>query len=335
MNRRNIALALSISCLLGSVSEPIYASDIFSNIAGTAGDVIDKASDLGKTAGDAASGFADQAGNAASDFADNAKDFSHVAGDTIASTAQTVGDSLVGLAGRAGDAAILVGNYLADAGIQIGVAAGDMGAATADTFDNIVASMPDTVDQILDSVDDASDIVVDSAGNVRDFAVDAGEAVSDTASNAAAIIGAKGAELSQIAQESLEGIDLSDEKNWDAAQSAVMGAIDSAYESGTLGKAIKLDQDTTEMIATLVVASMMYGYQYQQGQIDLAVYTSSMSAVIIQEGLPCGVGFVAGKLTTPYVGEAAKQATLYLITLAYESAEEPDTEIETEAETEK
>ena len=64
---------------------------------------------------------------------------------------------------------------------------------------------------------------------------------------------------------------------------------------------------------------MMYGYQYSNEQITLGQYVASMSEVLIREGLPTGVGFIVSRLPimVPHADKLARDATLYLISVAY------------------
>lgn len=169
-------------------------------------------------------------------------------------------------------------------------------------------------------------MVIDQAGNVVDMAAEGISGVTSAGENAARILQEKGEQLMQIVNEAIAGIDLADQKNWDGAKYAVDEAIEKASEAGVLGEHI--DDETVYAVATLVFGVVMYSYQYSDGQINLSEYVSSLSEVIIKEGVPTGVGFVVSRLPLPIPNADyyAKEATLFLISKAYENGEKTTVE---------
>ena len=99
--------------------------------------------------------------------------------------------------------------------------------------------------------------------------------------------------------------------------------------------------ETLKIIEDVVFGTTVYGYQYSHGIITLPEYTAIMSEIIIKAGLPTGVGYIAGLLPIPGGKYIAKEATAFLIQVAfgedreevlYEDVEnEPDSEIENTA----
>ena len=309
--KRGIAAILIASCLFYSAPASVHAADILSNLSDVAQNALDSASD-------AVSDVKDSASDKIGDVRDSAFNLAGSVKDSPSDLAGKASDTFVGLAGKAGDAAAIVKDSLAKAGMSLKVSANDLKDATADTFDDLTESMSDTMDEVIDSVSDAKDIVIDSAGEIRDFAVDAKDAASENASEAIEFINDQGSEITEIAQKALEGVDLSDKRNIGNAKNLVLDAIEVAYKKGMLENPLNMDHGTLEVVASLVVAQSLYGYEYKHDIITLGEYASSMSEIIIREGVPCGVGFLADKLPLPGLGHLAKQATFYLIAKAYD-----------------
>lgn len=194
-------------------------------------------------------------------------------------------------------------------------------AALPDILD-IVAS---TATNVLDAAEnagsklsDAADMVIDKAGNVIDMASEGAAEVTEAGKNAAQILQEKGEELMKIVNEELANIDLPDQ-DWKKVENAVDAALEKASEAGLLGD--KSDSETIRAIASLILGVVMYSYQYSDGEIDLKEFVSSLSEVIISEGIPAGVGYVVSQLPIPIpnADKYAEEAALYLLSKAQES----------------
>lgn len=169
-------------------------------------------------------------------------------------------------------------------------------------------------DHALEAMDDAANMVVDEAGEVVNMATESAGKVSSAASEALDQICEKGEDLIAAAGSAVEGLDLTKAENADKARKAIDIAVEKVC-SGLIGK--KLDLETIRIIKDLVFGAVVYGYQYTHGSITLPEYAALMSEIIIKEGLPVGIGYIAGKLPIPGAGQIAKEAAEYLIQSAY------------------
>ena len=306
------------------------AGEVISGAADQAGKVI---SDAAGQAGEAIAGAVDQAGKIASETGQNI-------GKTASGAAQQVGDLASGFASKAGELTSEWGHWagetadgvkekLSKAGVSIQTTAAELGNATADRASELTEAAGKTASKAVDAVKGAGDMVVDQAGHVVDLAAAGAAYVSEAAGFAFKVLQDQGAVLMQIAQDAVEDIDLSDEQNWDKAKAAIEDAIEKAYDTGIINE--KIDRETVQVITNIIFGTMMYTYQYSNGQITLGDYAGSMSEVIIREGLPTGVGFITDLLPTgPISGDIAREAAYYLISVAYgdDSGEEIEEEEE-------
>ena len=298
------------------------ASDAASGIAGAAGQ-----------AGDAITGAVEQAGDALSDAAQNI-------GKTASGAAKQIGDFATGFASQAGAVAAEWGQKagetadgikknLSDAGVKVQVTATELGKATADKASELTEKAGKTADDAINAVTGAGNMVMDQAGHVVDLAAAGAGYVSSAAGNAFKVLQEEGEVLMEIAQEAVADIDLSDEQNWEEAKQKVETAIEKAYDTGVL-KEDKVDKETVQIVTRITFGTLMYSYQYANKQITLGDYAGSMSEVIIKEGLPSGVGFIVKLLPikVPNADKMAKEATYYLISVAYgdKSGEEIEAE---------
>ena len=75
--------------------------------------------------------------------------------------------------------------------------------------------------------------------------------------------------------------------------------------------------ETLRIIEDIVFGTTVYGYQYSHGIISLPEYTAIMSEIILKAGLPTGVGYIASLLPVPGGKYIAKEATAFLIQVAF------------------
>ena len=332
------ALTLSVSaqnCYAIKLPNPLkIAEDAASTVSDVAESVGDTVTDTAEQAGKAISGVASEAGEVISGAAGTVGSFVFGAVDQAgllaSGFASEAGKVASGWAKKAGKTADDVKKSLSDAGVTIMDTAAELGDATVKTAGGLAELSGKAADDAINAVSGASDFVVDSAGHVVDLAAVGANYVTDSAGQAIIILKEKGTMIMQLAEESVENIDLENPQNWDEAKTAVEDTIEKAYDEGILGKGV--DEDTVTIITEIVFGSLMYGYQYSNGQITLGSYAASMSEVIIKAGLPTGVGFVVGvlPLKIPHADFFAKEATAYLIAKAY--GDKSGDEIEAEEE---
>lgn len=245
-------------------------------------------------------------------FPDLGELFSEAA-EGIADAAGKAGDTLSGAAGSAGD-----------------VFSGAVQKAE-EVLSEAAEKAGETLNNAIDTVKGAGGLVVDQAGHVVDMAAEGAGYVSESASDALEVLKKQGAALMDIAQKAVSLIDLSDQKNWETAKKIVTAAIKNANNSGLLG--VKLDEKTVRIVTDVIFGTMMYTYQYSNGLITLSEYADSMSEIILKEGLPAGVGFIADLFigSIPNSGDIAKEVTYYLISKAFENNTTEGTEPEGQA----
>ena len=321
------------------------ASETMSGIADAADQAGEAISGAADQAGKAVSDAAVQAGEAITEAADQMGKMASEAKENIGNAAsgaiQQVGDFASGFASEAGKLASQWGNWagktadevkdnLTKAGVSIQVTASELGRATTDKASELTEAAGNAANNAIVAVKGASDMVVDQAGHVVDLAAAGASYVSDAADSALKNLQDNGTVLMQIAQNAVADIDLSNEQNWDKAKEVVATAIEKAYDTGVIKE--KNNRETVELITNIVFGTMMYTYQYSKGKITLGEYAGSMSEVIIREGLPTGVGFITDILPTgPISGDIAKEATYYLLAIAYEDDSGEEIEIQEEA----
>ena len=309
------------------------ATDITSGIADVAGQAEGVISEKAQQAGNALSGVADQAGTILTGVKDGA-------GEAVSGAAEQVGEIAEGFAShagsvisewgiRAGETADKVKELLSDAGVTVQITAEQLGTATVDMMDDLTDKAGKSADDAISSVSGASDFVVDQAGHVVDLAAIGNEYATSAAAEALTILKEQSTLLLSIAEDTVSKIDLSEPENWEQAKTAVDDALEEAFDEGILRAN---NEETIRIITRIVFGSMMYSYQYSNGYITLGEYVSGISEVLIKEGLPTGVGFIISILpfSTGHADWIAKQATYYLIALAYN--DKPGVEIESEEE---
>lgn len=331
--KKKIAVILSLSILISNYSAYYtyafpslpnigdMASEAASSISDAAGKAKEKASDIAGKAGDSVSGAMEKAGEFASEKAEQASRLASAAaasaGEMTSGFVSQAGELTSEWAEWAGNTTDEIKQKLADAGIDLQVKASQLGNMTVDKVAELKITAGNTADSAMKAVSDASDYVVDQAGHVVDLASTGASYISGAAAQAYVILSEKGDTLMQIAQNAVTEIDLSDENSWDDARTVVDAAIEKAYEEGVLGQ--NVDIEVVFIVTSVVFGTLMYGYQYSNGQITLGEYAGSMSEIIIREGLPTGVGFVVSvlPLKIPHADSLAKDATVYLIAIAY------------------
>lgn len=326
-----IALTQNISAGFKIPDVGGMASDITSGISDAAGQAQDVISEKAQQAGEVMSGAANQAGEILSDVKNGA-------GAAVSGAAMQIGDIASGFAShagsvvsewgkQAGETADEIKGLLSDAGVTVQITAEQLGNATAKTVEDLTEKAGKATDDALGAVSGASDFVVDQAGHVVDLAAIGSEYVTSAAGEALKILKEQSSLLMSIAEDAVSDIDLSKQDNWEQAKAAVDDALSEAFDEGILKAK---NEETIRIIIRIVFGSMMYSYQYTNGYITLGEYVSAMSEVLIKEGLPTGVGFIVSLLpfSAGHADWIAKQATYYLIALAY--GDKPGDEIESE-----
>ena len=308
------------------------AGEAISDTAGKAGEVI---SDTAQKAGETIAGAAGQAGEAISGAAQSAGKAASGAAKQVSQIASgfasQAGDVVSGWGKQAGETADGIKENLAGAGVKIKDTAEQLGNATAEKVAALTDKAGKAADDAINAVSGAGDFVVDQAGHVVDLAAAGAGYVTAAAGGAMKELEEKGSVLMKIAEDAVADLDLSEPENWEAAKASVNDAIEKAYAEGILDDE-KIDEETIQIVTSIVFGTMMYGYQYSNGQITLGEYAGNMSEVLIKEGLPTGVGFVVSLLPIkiPHADSIAKEATYYLISIAYgdKSGEEIEAEEE-------
>ena len=310
------------------------ASEAASGIADAAESAGSAIADAAGTAGSAIADAADQAGEAASDIAGKAGDAVTGATDQLSDLAagfgESAGEILSGWGEEAGKTADSVKQKLSDAGVKVSTSAEELGNATAKKASELAEKAGKTADDAIEIVSGAGDFVVDKAGHVVDLASAAADHVSSGAADALQVLQENGALLMTLAESAVSMIDLSKEESWEQARAAVDAAVRKAFNDGLIDREM-ISEETVRIITSVVFGALMYGYQYKNEQISLGEYVSSMSEVLIREGLPAGVGYLVSVLPIGKIPQAesmAKEATYYLISKAYgdKSGEEIEAE---------
>ena len=342
MRKKNITSLMIMIMLTAVFSQNVSAGFKLPDIGEVASDITSGISDAADHAGEAISDKAQQAGEALAGVAGHAgtllDDLTSGVGTAASGAARQIGDIASGFASHAGSVVSEWGkqagktsdnikDLLSDAGVTIQITAEQLGNATADKASDLTEKAGKVADDAINVVSGAPDFVVDQAGHVVDLAAIGSEYVTSTASEAFQIIKEKSSLLMSIAEEAVAGLDLSKQENWEEAKDAVDNALEEAFAEGILQAK---NEETIRIITRIVFGSMMYSYQYSNGYITLGEYVSRMSEVLIKEGLPTGVGFIISILpfSTGHADWFAKQATYYLISLAYN--DRPGDEIESE-----
>ncbi len=178
----------------------------------------------------------------------------------------------------------------------------------------------DTADTAISSVSEAYNAAVDSAGNVINMATEKVSDVKDSVQEAVRVIEENGAEIMAAIEKVLDYMDLGEPQNMERARSAVEEIVTRLYDSGMLSD--RISKEGLHTLADIVFATTVYGYLYNKGEITLQEYTSLMSEILIKEGVPAGVGFIAEKLPIPGGGAIAKKVVSYLISSVYGNGEE-------------
>ena len=297
------------------------AGEVISQKAGDAGEAISGAAGVaGKMIADAASTTGKAASEAAAHVSNIASGFASQAGEVLSEWGE-----------QAGKTTDEIKENLSNAGVTIKVTAEQLGNATAEKASALTENAGKAADDAIQAVSGAADYVVDQAGHVVDLAAVGAGYVTASAGEAFRILQDQGKVLMKIAEDAVADIDLSQPENWETARTAVDNAIERAYEVGAIDNK-KIDEETARIVTSIVFGTMMYGYQYSNGQITLGEYARGMSEILIREGLPSGVGFVVALLPihVPHADTLAKEATYYLISVAY--GDESGKEIEAEEE---
>ncbi|MBQ8305359.1 MAG: hypothetical protein IJX90_03980 [Blautia sp.] len=291
------------------------AGETISNVAGQAGEALTNAA--GQT-GELILNTAEQAGELASGAAKKIGDTAVVAitqvQDISSGFASKAEDVISVWAENAGNTADNIKKMASEAGVTIQENATDLGTLTMEEVSKLTKTAGGFADKTISTVSSASDLVIDQAGHVINLAAVGMGQVTKSAEEAVEVLKQHGATLVEIANEAVAEIDLDDENNWEIAREKVDYAIEKAVNAGVIGR--KLDMDTVHCVTRIVFGAMMYGHQYSSGRITLGKFATSMSEVLIREGLPTGVGFVVNRLF-PEASGMAKDAVYYFIAVAY------------------
>ena len=285
--------------------------------------------DPGELADAAAAAIADAAGNAA----DMASGAAGQVSDIVSGFASQAGEILSDWGKQAGKTADSVKEKLSDAGVTVKISAEKLGDATAQKASELTEKAGKTVDEAIEAVSGAQDYVMDQAGHVIDLAAAAGEHVSSEASETLQVLNRYGSLLMKLAEDAVAGMDLSKPESWEAARAVVDAAVHKAYVEGLIDRET-VREETMQIVTRIVFGALMYGYQYQDGQITMRDFVSSLSEVLIREGLPAGVGFLVSLLPVSKIPNAesmAKKVTYYLIAKAYEDKSGDEIQAEEDA----
>ncbi len=211
-------------------------------------------------------------------------------------------------------------DFVSSAAADVEKAAQDTMDAAASVSRDIAEQSKKLADQAMSAFDGAANVVVDGAGNIVNMAAEGAKTASDAVSQAMDAIKEHGAELVDLADKAVEGLHLEEPENAERARQAIDKAVDTAWTRGMFGD--EISREGIQIIKDILVGATVYGYQYAHGTITLPEYAVIMSTIIIREGLPVGVGYIAGKLPVPGAGKIAKEVTALLIQAAYGEGEE-------------
>ena len=276
---------------------PVYASDTENDngIFGLFGGALDAVTSAANEAEKATKGAINAAGDTLNEFGAMASDTAGKAVSDLGGFIGGLGQNIAGVADQLSDAAASVSNTVAKQSEEI-------------------------AERALTAFNGAANVVVDEAGNVVNMATEGAGAISAAAKQALDTIASHGTELMTMADEAVADLDLSDPENIEKAWIAIDEAFDEAYNQGLIGNTLSLD--AIRIIKDIVFATTVYGYQYAHGVITLSEYSALMSEVIIKDGLPVGVGYIADLLPIPGAGYIAKKVVTFLVQAAYGKGEE-------------
>lgn len=300
-----VAIILIVHCCVlpaAAESETAETTESIDELPGILGDAVGFLSEIAEDAAEVVQGAAGTVSEKAGEFgtavSEQAGKASSAAGDILNRTGETVG----GIAGNVSEAA------------------GHLSETVSAVSDDVKDKAEKAASQAMSSLNGAANVVVDQAGNVKNMAVEGAETVADSVAQAYEVIRDKGSELMQMAQQVIANIDVSDPEQLNSAKEALDKVVTEAFADGSLG--VKVSPETIQIITDVVFWTAVYGIQYSQNQISLPEYASLMSVVIIRNGLPTGVGFVADRLPIPGAGDLARTVTKLLIEAAYGNGQE-------------
>lgn len=240
--------------------------------------------------------------------------------DAMNAAGETLGEFGTNVSEQIGTAVSDISDYFNGLGQNISDVAAQV-AETAESISQDIADQSSSIaDQALTSLDGAVNLVVDGAGNVVNRASEGVDEVTSSATEALDTITSKGAELIALTDAAIIGLNLTKPENIEKAHAAIDKAIENAYNKGLFGNDVSLE--SIQIVKDIIFGTAVYGYQYSHGNITLPEYATLMSEIIIKEGLPTGVGYVASKLPVPGAGNLAKEATAFLVKVAFGEGEE-------------
>lgn len=319
--RKRTALVIAITMSLHCNAFPVAAAESESS------ETTETQGGLSGKIGDAFGFLSERAGEAAEAVQGAAGTVAEKAGELGVTASEKAGEFGAAVSEQAGKAADAAGTFISNAGATMSGFAGDasetaaqLSEAASKVTKDVKEKAEEVAAQAMSTMSGAADVVVDQSGNIRNLAVEGAGVVADSAVQAYEVIRDKGSELMQIAQEAISKIDVSDPEALYSAKETIDKAVEESVEDGSLG--VKLSQETIQIVTDVVFWSAVYGIQYTNKQISLPEYASLMSGVIIRNGLPAGVGFVADRLPIPGVGNLAKTVTTLLIEAAYQNGQE-------------
>ena len=311
MNKKITAMALSLTMCLTAAPGSVYAFDWG-----------DAASELISGLSDAADGASQIAGEAAQNAAQIAEQASQIVGQAAQDASQIAGSLLADWSDDLDEMAQEVDVILSELQVSLEGKAAELGAATSETIDDLLESMGSGSQELVEAVTEASGLVTDTAGNVIDMASEKAQEVSETAQSVISLINDHGEQLAQIAQEAISDMDLSDPENLEKARAAAEEAVKQACEQGVLGTS--LSEDTASLLAGIVSSTVIYGSEYGAGELTLSDYAQRMSELILNAGIPVGVGYLAYGLPVRGTEQIGRDVLLYLITLLHDEAQAAD-----------
>ena len=201
---------------------------------------------------------------------------------------------------------------LAAAGINIQISAKEMGEFTMEKL----SSLGEWSGKVADLFSEAAGYVMDASGNVIDMAAYQAKQMGDTVYGAYKTLTEKVKSILTIINFVMTTFDLTKEENVKIARSYVEKAITQAYKSGTFGTFVSLA--SVQMAARMIFDTVVYVYQFQQGQSTLHELVSNVSTMIIREMVPIGVGKIIGLTNLPKSEELARSVSTYVVSIATE-----------------
>ncbi len=249
--------------------------------------------------------------------------------ETSAAASDLAGDTLNYILSKSGEASEAASNLAEGASDFISSKSDELTAAASELIG--AASS-----QISEASGAAIDAASDSIADAVDFVNESGAVISDSAMEAAEFLRNYGDTLVQAAQDAISSFDLSDEEDVKLARLVIEGTVTSFCRN--LGLNSIRDKATIDLLVSFVSELVIGAGQYAGGMITLSEYLSNLISLIINEGLPVGLTFLASLIPIPGAPLLAQAAAGLLLSALPENETGTETGTEavmgTEAETE-